>query len=425
MNDWIAAEWLDKEPRLRASIVVPMQNPELAVEEINRVAPDRRFVQILLLVMHDHPLGKRHYWPIYAAAEKHGLPVGIHAGSAYRHPVTPLGWPTYYTEDYAAQSQAFQAALSSPGLRGRVHQVPDLKVVLLESGFTWLPAHLWRLTKFWRGLRMEVPWVDRAPTEIVRSNVRLTTQPCDAPPTPEMFQRLMDHMGSDEMLLFSTDYPHWQFDGDAVLPEGLSRDLVRKIMIDNPRETYSRLTETVHERPRDLTSRRRTAQPAATSKLPIADGDIHPQRNAYKDLFPFMEQRWIEMAKTFGSRPRQAYQAGPAYPKGQPNASRRDAWPPDGGRPGCSLAFMQKQLLDENNIQLGVLDPTGDNGASFQNREFGAGRGQRHEPLVEAEWLIEPRLKGSIVVALRGCRRRRWRRSSAAPTIRASCRCSC
>ena len=51
---------------------------------------------------------------------------------------------------------------------------PDLKVVLLESGFTWLPAHLWRLTKFWRGLRMEVPWVDRAPTDIVRDNVRLT-----------------------------------------------------------------------------------------------------------------------------------------------------------------------------------------------------------------------------------------------------------
>jgi uncharacterized protein len=243
VNDWIAAEWLDKEPRLRASIVVPMQNAELAVEEINRVAPDRRFVQILLLVMHDHPLGKRHYWPIYAAAEKHGLPVGIHAGSAYRHPVTPLGWPTYYTEDYAAQATAFQAALSSLVCEGVFTKFPDLKVVLLESGFTWLPAHLWRLTKFWRGLRMEVPWVDRAPTDIVRSNVRLTTQPCDAPPSPEMFQRLMDHMGSDEMLLFSTDYPHWQFDGDAVLPDGLSRDLVRKIMIDNPRATYARVAD--------------------------------------------------------------------------------------------------------------------------------------------------------------------------------------
>ena len=81
INDWMAAEWLDKEPRLRASIVVPMQNPELAAEEIDRVAADRRFVQVLLLVMHDMPLGKRHYWPIYEAAQRHGLPIGIHAGS--------------------------------------------------------------------------------------------------------------------------------------------------------------------------------------------------------------------------------------------------------------------------------------------------------------------------------------------------------
>ena len=49
-----------------------------------------------------------------------------------------------------------------------------------------------------------------------------------------LLNRLFDHMQSDELLLFSTDYPHWQFDGDAVLPEGMSSDLVRKIMIDNP-----------------------------------------------------------------------------------------------------------------------------------------------------------------------------------------------
>ena len=59
---------------------------------------------------------------------------------------------------------------------------------------------------------------------------------------------------------------------------------------------------------------------------------------------------------------------------------------------------MQKQLLDENNIQLGILNPTGDNGSSFQNREFGNGVASAMNRWVEAEWLIEPRLKGSIVV---------------------------
>ena len=80
LNDWIAQEWLDRDARLRASIVVPMQNAEYAVDEINRCAPDRRFVQVMLLVGSENTLGRRQYWPIYAAAERHGLPIGIHAG---------------------------------------------------------------------------------------------------------------------------------------------------------------------------------------------------------------------------------------------------------------------------------------------------------------------------------------------------------
>jgi predicted TIM-barrel fold metal-dependent hydrolase len=101
------------------------------------------------------------------------------------------------------------------------------------------------LHKFWRGIRMETPWVDRPPLEIVRSNIRFSLQPVDAPDDGKTLIRLFDHMQSDELLLFSSDYPHWQFDGDSALPEGMSPELVRKIMIDNPYATYGRLKQTV------------------------------------------------------------------------------------------------------------------------------------------------------------------------------------
>ena len=78
----------------------------------------------------------------------------------------------------------------------------------------------------------------------MRSNIRFSLQPVDAPPDPATLNRLFDHMQSDELLLFSTDYPHWQFEGDQALPEGMSPDLVRKIMIDNPFATYPRLKQT-------------------------------------------------------------------------------------------------------------------------------------------------------------------------------------
>ena len=244
VNNWMAREWLDKDSRLRASIVVPMLNAEMAVEEINRCAADPRFVQVLMLVGGEAPLGRRQNWPIYAAAAKHGLPIGIHAGSTYRHPVTPVGWPSYFTEDYVNQSPAFQSQLTSLIAEGVFAKFPDLTVVLMESGVSWLPAYLWRLTKFWKGLRSEIPWVSDPPGSIVRDRVRLTLQPFDAPPKPESIMRLMDHFGSDEMLLFSTDYPHWQFEGLNALPEGLDPTLAQKIMAENPLRTYPRLNQT-------------------------------------------------------------------------------------------------------------------------------------------------------------------------------------
>jgi hypothetical protein len=241
VNDWMVKEWLDREPRLRASIVVSPQNPELAVEEIERLAADKRFVQVLLLASGDMPLGKNFYWPIYAAAEKHGLAIGIHAGSAYRRAPTSAGWVTYFVEDYVAHSQSFQAQLASLISHGVFGKFPGLKVVLMESGFTWLPAFLWRFEKFWWGLRIEVPWVNRPPSDIVRDHVRLTLQPVDAPPEPAELERFMGHLRSDELLLYSSDYPHWQFDGDEAIPEGISATLRRKLTVDNPLATYPRL----------------------------------------------------------------------------------------------------------------------------------------------------------------------------------------
>ena len=241
VNDWMKAEWLDQDPRLRASIVVPVQSAELAVEEIERCAPDKRFVQVLLLVMGETMLGRRHHWPIYEAAGRHGLPIGIHAGSSYRHPPTPVGWPSYYIEDYVNQAIAFQSQLASLLSEGVFKKFPDQKFVLLESGFTWLPAFLWRFKKYWRGLTMEIPWVDRPPPEIVREQVRFSLSPFDGPDEPDDVKRIFEHMGSDDLVLYSSDYPHWQFDGNDPLPPGLPEDLVRKILVDNPRATYARL----------------------------------------------------------------------------------------------------------------------------------------------------------------------------------------
>jgi len=65
-------------------------------------------------------------------------------------------------------------------------------------------------------------------------------QPLDVP-NANLLNRVVDHVRSDALILFSTDYPHWRFDGADALPDGLSDAMMRKILIDNPLATYPRL----------------------------------------------------------------------------------------------------------------------------------------------------------------------------------------
>jgi predicted TIM-barrel fold metal-dependent hydrolase len=241
INQWIVRELLDRDSRLRASILIPLENPAMAVEEIERRAGDQRFVQVLLYAMGEMPLGRRSYWPIYEAAVRHGLPIGVHAGSGYRHAPTSIGWPSYFMEDYVAQSAAFETQLLSLIAEGAFAKFPELKVVFIESGFTWLPAFMWRANKTWRGVRAEVPWVKDAPPDLIRHHLRLTLQPVDPPDDPKAFERILDQLGSDEMLMFSTDYPHAHFEGTNALPRALVGSIAAKVLAQNALAAYPRL----------------------------------------------------------------------------------------------------------------------------------------------------------------------------------------
>lgn len=241
-NDWVARAWLDEEPRLRASILVYPDAPARAATEIDRMAQDSRFVQVVLLVAPGRLLGKRSFWPIFEAAQRHDLPVAIHAGSNYHQPPNALGWPSYAVDEQVGQAAAFQTQLISLIAEGVFSKFPNLRVVLQESGFAWLPNFIWRANKTWKGVRTEVPWVDRSPADIVRKHVRLTLRPTDEPPTPSLLEATLDQIGSGEMLLFSSDYPHWHFDRkeDFVPPE-LPVSTHRSILVENPLRTYPRL----------------------------------------------------------------------------------------------------------------------------------------------------------------------------------------
>lgn len=240
MNDWLAETWLAEDGRFRGSLVVPINNVPAAVEEIERRAGDDRFVQVLLYLGGETPLGRMPFWPIYEAAEKADFTIGIHPGTAYRHAPTPTGWPSFRAEDYANIPPALESQLMSLISEGVFQKFPKLRVVLLESGVTWLPVFMWRYAKLWRGTRRETPWLDRSPDEIIRQQVFASLAPVDAADPARGIEQLCEAAGSDGMWLYASDHPHWQFD-DPDPFRGLSSSLREKLATENPCSAYPRI----------------------------------------------------------------------------------------------------------------------------------------------------------------------------------------
>jgi len=239
VNDWMIHEWLEQEPRLRASIVVPSRVPEMAAKEIDRVGGHPGVVQVYLPVVSEAPYGHRRYWPIFEAAARHDLVVSLQFGGSPGNPPTGSGWPSYYLEEYVAMSQVFQTQILNLCVEGVFDHFPTLRIAMIESGWTWLPSLMWRIDKDWKGLRREVPWNMQPPSDYVRERMRFSLQPLDASPDPRHMLTLIDQLGSDDLLMFSTDYPHWQFDSpEEALPAGLSPTQRRKILSENARDFY-------------------------------------------------------------------------------------------------------------------------------------------------------------------------------------------
>ena len=184
---------------------------ELAVKEIRRRAGDKRFAHVLFLSRTSELLGKQRYWPIFEAAVEAGLPVGVHVFGSSGRPMSNTGWPSFYIEEITEHSAAVQASVTSLIIEGVFERWPELKIVLIEAGFGWIPSLGWRLDQNWKRMKDEVPHLRKAPSEYLRQHFWVSTQPMEETEEPEQLIDIMKWIGWDK-ILFASDYPHWDFD---------------------------------------------------------------------------------------------------------------------------------------------------------------------------------------------------------------------
>ena len=240
-NDVLAADWLPVDSRFRASITVSPGDPEAAAREIHRWGDHPGFVQVLMPSASRIPYGQRFFHPIYAAAAEHGLPVAIHPGSegvGISGAPGAGGFPTTYLEWHTGLVGSYISHLISLITEGVFVKFPTLKFVFVEGGVCWLPPLLWRLDKNWKALRMTTPWLVQSPSEIAFEHILLTTQPIEEPDQRQHFHQILEMFPAKQMLMFSSDFPHWDGDTPDFCANAFPASMRPAVMSENARALY-------------------------------------------------------------------------------------------------------------------------------------------------------------------------------------------
>jgi predicted TIM-barrel fold metal-dependent hydrolase len=240
-NDWTIEQWLDKDDRLLMALAVNVNDPRLAVAEIERLGSDPRVKAVILPTGSRMPYGNRFYHPVWEACERHGLVVAIHPGNegaGMAGPPTGVGYPTYYIETRMARPQMAMAHAVSFIAEGVFEKYPGLKVLIDECDQFWAVGLMWHMDADWKSLRDQTPWLKRLPSEYFREHIRVGTQPMLEPDTADQFWMMLDALHAEETLVFSSDWPHWDWDDPATTFPKLPERLHRRVFAENARELF-------------------------------------------------------------------------------------------------------------------------------------------------------------------------------------------
>lgn len=222
-NDYMVDNFCDED--IYTSMMVPKWDPEYAVAEIDRVADEDNIVAAYSWFDPKVPWGNEQFDPVFEKLVEHDLPLLLHGSLAY--------WPqhSYIGDDMLTWTEILGFDWPMHGMvntinmimRGVFDKFPELNVVLQEAGHWWVPFLRYRMDEFYemhpddiqitpRKMDSGEQYLGRSPSEYLRDNIYLCTQPFALPRRSGEAQQLLDLSLADEMFVYSSDWPHQTLD---------------------------------------------------------------------------------------------------------------------------------------------------------------------------------------------------------------------
>ena len=208
-NRWFTSRILSVEKRIKAFVALPFENPAACLDIVREFGDVPGVIGFMVTSQRHAGVHRNVYMPLYHEIQERGLALAFHAG-----PRRNDTWTATMNRFLSVHAMSFvtcnMAHLTNWIINGLPERFPNLNVIWVESGLAWIPFMMQRLDHEYLMRQSEAPLLKRLPSEYMKE-MYYTSQPMEAD-HPELLELTFKVMNAETQLLYSSDWPHWDFD---------------------------------------------------------------------------------------------------------------------------------------------------------------------------------------------------------------------
>jgi uncharacterized protein len=209
-NRWLCERILAHEPRIVSMLYLPFNDPDAAYRTVKEFGDKKGVVGFMVTSPRYKPVHDNAYMKTYALLEEMGKPIAFHA--AYNWSDQSLAMTNRFISVHALGFMWFNMVhMTNWVINGIPERFPKLKTMWIESGLTWAYCLMQRLDHSYLMRTSDCPSLKRKPSEYMRE-MFYSSQPMEKPADKSILEATFKMIKAETQLLWSSDYPHWDFD---------------------------------------------------------------------------------------------------------------------------------------------------------------------------------------------------------------------
>jgi uncharacterized protein len=255
---WLTEKILPEDDRIVGLIYLPFNSPRECEKLVQQYGTRRGVIGFTICAVRHTPVHHNQYARLYSMIQETGKPLVFHAGPHWDDP--SFSQLNRFISMHALSFVHYNLIhMTNWIVNAMPERYPKLKIAWVESGLAWVPYLMQRLDHEVMMRQSEAPGLKRLPSEYMRE-MYYSSQPLERNDL-ELLEMTMKKISAETQLMFSSDWPHWDFDPPSAITSlpFLSDQAKRNILGLNAARAFGLPVKRLRPRAADVLARQRQA----------------------------------------------------------------------------------------------------------------------------------------------------------------------